>query len=402
MVTKDLNKKEKLLVEQTPQRSPDLTSRAAFIQEKNFHQNAYGDLPSITIDFINLNYDYPYYGKVNSDLISISPKKEVISQINNSDNTIFALNFVKDAFEDFLKKWNSFKRRNLLIEEGVLYSLQPQSGYEDVEQAYKNIMSVYGDELINFIINNNHSNKIKDLRSFIKIFSYFVDAQTPFLPVTLSFFNLSRFFDMRGSGLIIDLSRSPKDKDQEKIKNWIQDPNFQLYKNTLEYYGFSIEKNTPWRIVANIDSIPMQEYMKKYKINKNNLFKNYYNNLNLKDLNLLKENTTQFYENFIDQFPKIVKSKSKICNNKAFVSTESKERKPAIDNSISDLQWLRLYVFTRAREVNVSWEQAKFETIVDICHRLSTELDLKSAMRYLEGVISTKQDTKRKNKNFTF
>jgi hypothetical protein len=62
------------------------------------------------------------------------------------------------------------------------------------------------------------------------------------------------------SGLIIEIAEDDYDDDFNKGYKFL-DENFQLVANIAAQYGFLIDKNIPWRLVADISSPAMQEYM---------------------------------------------------------------------------------------------------------------------------------------------
>lgn len=396
----DLNKEEKLLTPQEASRSPSLTSRASFIQEKNFHLTAYSDLFGITNEFVDFNYKNSLYGKVDKNLISIYPKSEFLTQVPNISENIFLINFVTDALVDFLTRWNSFKINEKIFDDGVIFNLTPKTGYQDVQSSYEEFMSIHSEKFINFIRSKNYKSKIKNLLTFINVFSKFINVHTPILPFTMSSFSSSKFFDVRGSGLVIDFSSDEKNSDKNKINKWIKSPNFQLFKNTLEYYGFSIEKNTPWRVVANINSIPLKKYMDRYQIKENNLFNLYFNKINLIEIEIYKNFIINNYKTFIEKEPSVLISKSEICNSKVIIEKSIIKRSSNL--ILEDEVWNRLYLFSRFRESNSSMTQEEFEQILRNQWRLQKNLDLESSMHYVEKKISKRKAEKIKNRNFDF
>ena len=79
------------------------------------------------------------------------------------------------------------------------------------------------------------------------------------------------------TGLSISFSEDKHDDDRLKITKWINDPNFQFFVNTAAKYSFFVDKNAPWRIVADLGSPVMLEYCKTFgALNINNVFNNFY------------------------------------------------------------------------------------------------------------------------------
>ena len=68
------------------------------------------------------------------------------------------------------------------------------------------------------------------------------------------------------NGYIVEVAKSQShDNDLTKDK-WITDPGFDYYIRGAAMHGFKVDRNAPWRLVANLESRTMAKYMSKYKI----------------------------------------------------------------------------------------------------------------------------------------
>lgn len=399
----DLEKEEKLVQFSEPLRTKNLSSRSAFEQEKNFHLKAYKDLSFISKEFVNINYEDLHYGRVNNLEISIKPKKELLVQISKAENTVFALNFVAQAYENFSLFWDLLKRRNALEEKSNIYDLKLYSGFKDINTSYQSLYEKYYTKLESFVDSKNLDKSILDFKSFLKVFIQFANLQAPLLPITKSFYNLSKFFDVKGSGLILEFQEKNIIEDKIVYKQWIKDPNFEIYKNSLEQFGFSIDKSVPWRIIANISSIPMKQYMQEFQINSANIYDTFYDRIHLEDLQALQEKITYLYNTYVTNKRLMVETSSKICNGNLVIEKKRIYREPVKDYSnISKQSWIRLYIYFRAREVNLGWDQAKFDLIVKNAIDLEKNVDISAAMRYIEPHLNVHVKSTRKNNTFSF
>lgn len=402
----DLNKEESLLVEtQEPSRKKGLSSRAAFIQEKNFHKNAYNSLTRTTQQFVNYSYDNMHYGKIDNNSYSITPKKEFLKQIKTREGSLFAFNFVVDAFQDFIDFWSFLQRRQSLKEDSEIYELKPLSAFVDLDMSYSKMYEVYKNKFFTFIDQNKYTNQILDFKTFLHAFISFVDTQVPLLPITKGFYNTSKFFDIKGNGLTIQFADTNKADDNKRYNLWIKDENFEIYKNSLEQYGFMIDKSNPWIISANINSIPMKKYLKKYQTESDQFFEKFYNKVHLSELTDLQQILLKMYNEFVAPRKSFVKVESKICkNDEVKVKTEQLFRQELknLDGQLSTEKWIRFYLFLRAREVNLNLTQAEFNIMVKTAADLEKGLDLSAAMRYVEPLLNKAISDKIKNKNYQF
>ena len=53
---------------------------------------------------------------------------------------------------------------------------------------------------------------------------------------------------------------------------WLEDPNWTMFTKLAARYGFVVDKNIPWRLIADLGSQPMAEYMDMYDTNLDLLF----------------------------------------------------------------------------------------------------------------------------------
>lgn len=155
------------------------------------------------------------------------------------------------------------------------------------------------------------------------------------------------------------------------LKVFLTDPNYEIYRRLAREHGFLVDKNIPWRLVANLNHPYM---LKKQKLNgffgdKNNLdqiFKLGYTNPHREDIELLRIHFGGFYRALIESFPEVVSYKETICNGKRTVKTIKTKREPLKDafyangqlnknssyiREYGDLFWLRAYLYFKLYEV---------------------------------------------------
>ena len=83
-------------------------------------------------------------------------------------------------------------------------------------------------------------------------------------PVTKTGMTYSRFYNPMFSGLCIEISTADHGDDEWKFRNFINNYNFKLYSLAASKFGFLIDKNAPWRLVANLNSAQMKSYINNY------------------------------------------------------------------------------------------------------------------------------------------
>ena len=135
-----------------------------------------------------------FFGRTDQDRNIIQPKREFLKTIaQNNEGTILALSFVVDAFFEFKKEWLGLLNKNNLDRNSKLLTLNVINGFKDINILYYNLMEIYFKQLVEYIQKHNKNKEIIEFRNFLDVFAEFLDKQTPFAPVFLSSFNISRF-----------------------------------------------------------------------------------------------------------------------------------------------------------------------------------------------------------------
>ncbi len=401
----DLERKEPLIVDEFPKGKNNLSSRATFLQRKNYELQAFSD-PKISYNQpLDILYKYMFYGRTDQDQTPIQIKNNRLKQIPQIQNTVLALDFVADAFIDFRNYWISLANKGVLETRSPLYNLNIKTGWIDLNQFYYDLMSIYYNKLKLFIKNNKKDKDIRDFNTFVGVFVQFLDIQTPFLPFTRSISNISRFNSPNTSGIVLELKKEDYGNDSTKIEKYLNDPNFVLFKNTAMKYGFIIDKNAPWRIFADIDSVALKPYLDKNKTDVGNFYNEYYEKSRYLDIDVLKPYVTQMYNAYVSSKPSITEIKFEICNGKTVLKQRKTKRRKTTEKEISfipDDVWIRFYIFIRAREQNAEMTQEHFEQLVSKCCALNKTLDERRMIDYLENNLRKPSLSSRKERNFHF
>ena len=85
-------------------------------------------------------------------------------------------------------------------------------------------------------------------------------------PFTLPAFIKSTYCPINVSGLVIEIADIKCDNDLEKINKFYESRNWEFYLTTCANMGFMVDRNNPWRLVANISSAPMADASMAYGV----------------------------------------------------------------------------------------------------------------------------------------
>ena len=326
------------------------------------------------IDFWNR---VDYYGRIDKKGMPIICNERYLKAITSvkGDSNPLAMNFVADAFDDFSTAMNRLRQTSpgTVSEESLLFPVEAVSGWTSPREGYANWMSNYFDVYANTYlkIRQEESNRITSFAGFVDSLFNFIQDNLADIPIAFSSYVLSRWSPITTNGLVIDVYEGNSSDDKSKFESFLTDPNYEIYRRLAREHGFLVDKNIPWRLVANLNHPHM---LKKQKLNgffgdKNNLdqiFKLGYTNPHREDIELLRIHFGGFYRALIESFPEVVSYKETICNGKRTVKTIKTKREPLKDafyangqlnknssyiREYGDLFWLRAYLYFKLYEV---------------------------------------------------
>tara|TARA_A100001515_G_C4590640_1_gene215845 strand:+ start:1103 stop:2458 length:1356 start_codon:yes stop_codon:yes gene_type:complete len=264
----------------------------------------------------------PFYGKVNFDGNMIYPSEKYLKKLRTlnsvTKNQLYALNFVTDAFSDLQDYVDRASSLGLLNTNNALANLSPVKSWTSLHTMYGGVVDALYSSLINQYLEKpseffglNHA-RPKDFDDFMKSMkNVFNNDQKRYMLTRASFIS-SVNCPFYISGLVIEVAPSiGYSNDHLKDSTFLKSANFKFYMNTLKKFGFMADKNYPGRIIADIGSPPMQEYMAKYGITFDNLFENYFYKASDYDFNNVKIYLSQFYNTYVSQFPAKSETKGK-------------------------------------------------------------------------------------------
>lgn len=205
----------------------------------------------INKNYIDLWYDVPYYGKVDRKGFLVAPKKVNLTYSFNED--LVTHKFVAQAFNEamyFLNRASAAGRTRL---GGLLNDFSPRRSFIDSENNYlaytASILELFNSEIL--IAGKRVLNFDNYVCQFLK---YLFSTQDAFF----SYYSIFAGFStpIGASGLAIEFDVEDHDNDDLKNK-FYSDNEFGKYVNTMANFGFRINKNAPWQIIADLNSKPM-------------------------------------------------------------------------------------------------------------------------------------------------
>ena len=189
---------------------------------------------------------------------------------------------------------------------------------------------------------------------------------------------------------MIDTVNTPEHGDDyAKYAGWLMDDNYDLYAETALRFGFVVDVNAPWRLVADVMSPPMAAYMEKYGVkNLKEMFEAYYIPAYKYDIDILRHYMRNMYNSYIVASPNIkVKVPSECQDGKTVWKLTKREivTKEEFASRYPPRYWIRLYTWLKAKEADKLWSQRKFEAVVKKAQAYEKALNIEVALKYISG-----------------
>ena len=214
------------------------------------------------------------YGRVNRIFVPItipqsSTRLKSISSKTQTAQNFKALNFVVDAFVDLQKHFDKCILLNKIDKsDEFLSSLKVYRAYMDPHDRYRKYISKFYNILK--VDRSFQANTIEDFNDLADTLTDNFQKIGLSNPLTFPAFIKSRKNPINISGLAIEIANLDASNDKEKIDKFINSKNWGFYLNTCRTYGFMVDENVPWRLVADIGSQPMLEYASRYGLSNTN------------------------------------------------------------------------------------------------------------------------------------
>ena len=251
---------------QDPKGKNSLNSKELFKQREIYRDLAYpDDLPDIPQP-IDVWYNKFLYGKVDPEGNAVFLNEDMLKKLPSEEGDIFALNFVVDAFED-LQNYMAVaaNRGKISTEDSKYFPVEPKRGWTSVQNRYfEHIDAIYQAFTSTYLGLKENNKKLVTFKDFMDIFWTYIKEIQPDFPFTRTGFIMSHYCPIATTGLVVEVSDDDHGDDEIKFEDFINDDNFFFFVAAARRFGFRVDKNAPWRLIADVKSETMQDYMSRY------------------------------------------------------------------------------------------------------------------------------------------
>lgn len=330
----------------------------------------------------NFNFaERAQYGRIDQVFDTVFPNKITLKTLKNPDkeaNYYIAQNFVADAFERFVAKMKqAVTFGNCPSDHPYLSEIKVYKAFVDPYALYNEYMENLLDEFVNSI----NEKSILTFDDWVKSFLFFSKKNGAKFPITFSGFQRTDKSNIFTSGLAISISDLKADDDTKKQQFFLDYPALDFYINAAKQYGFYVNRDAPWILIADLDSPALSLYLQNYTLSTvNQIFFQNYSKCYKEDIRLLTSLLETSYNQFIILNPYNTEldtscKKTKInINNKKIIN--NKYNNIFYINIIIDLYNIEQYNILTPADIQRIKEKAIF---------FEKKLDISRSMDYISS-----------------
>jgi hypothetical protein len=260
-----------------------------FEGRRDYEEDAPQNFVKPTFDLWSSSY---YYGRINEagDAVFLS---EAFLKPLSSSKEMYALNFVSEAFLEWIEHFTLIMKKKGRGE--ALKSLKASKAWTSIHDLYHTYTENKFERFTRYISQYEINKEIKNFNDFMEYFLKFNEIERN-LPVCRSSFISSKYCNPFVSGMVISLETTNQSDDSAK-QRFISEPDFELYTKTLSKFGFRVNKNAPWVIIADLKSKYMKEKIKKFT--EGNLYDDFFYAAWESDMEPLRRYLIHYYNGFV-------------------------------------------------------------------------------------------------------
>ena len=238
-----------------------------------------------------------------------------------------------------------------------------------------------------FLAEPERQQKVFSVTEYVNQFMEFLSTMGSDYPVTLTGWRKSRKSSLLSTGLGVSISDLDCAVDEQK-EEFLFDKNCtQFYYQAAKQYGFSVSKQCPWVLVADLDSAGSAEYMARNGIaSPRHFFQRFYIKTYTLDIDLLRPIIRKSYNDFVknNKFHKDIKVCNKDHNKLIYKNIFRKNINKLDYNNQYDLYyWIPYYIKIRNMEDEHPYDEPSIVRITQKASEFEKLLDKERAMGYI-------------------
>lgn len=339
------------------------------------------------------------YGIVDTNMDVIAPLGVFLSEVPSTDkNKKYVLDFVADAFNEMNEYLKSAASIGKFSKASPYYNMTVAVAHEKEEMILIKNEELWSRSFKEYLVNDTEeAASITNAKSFNASFLKYVrskikNGKTITKTATILSSNFSSFM----GGLIIDIAKDQADNDTIKFDKYLTDKEFSTFADACKRYGFLLDANVPWRLIADISSPAMLGrhgnhigFMTRKGISSvEDLFSTYYYKTYVDEIEYIKNMFYKAYQSLVKETPFYDFDYKKLdsCSFKQPTSAPreiiTKEKYLSL---FTDKYWVRILTYIRNYEEQRGLKQQEFENIVREANNFASIGRTQEAIVYVNG-----------------
>jgi len=326
------------------------------------------------------------------------------NNLKSVGNKIYALNFVADNFVE-LQTFVASRRAEgiFVLPPNDLLKMEAKKAYEDLTPKYDSVVNLILKLFIqNYLVPFNKVDLIKNFDDFMQeFFNYGETIGKDFL-ITREKFISSKFNNSLHNGLTIEVSGDSHDELIAKYEKYYENPNFVLLNQSVKQFGFFIDRNAPWRLIANLNSPIMQSAAMKYIkasfdtedsgeepkiVFRRDFYAFYYQKAYKVEIENLKRLMFDFYTELTNLFPDYINhTETKKCIKK-IIYPKRKITQEEFRRKYKENYWIKTFFNIRKIELNLKVDDKEQKRIEKEIDALTKNVDINRVLDYTQSQI---------------
>ncbi len=217
------------------------------------------------VELFDTHYQNCHYGLLNEDYepvcLNTDNNLANLGKFSNNEAGIYAANFVTRAFEDFRRYYVATTLEKRLEFPPVIGQPTPVRAFSNFDSVWSIYIQRQIQDYAQLLIS-----ELNDIDDHKEILFRLIKDNVEEFPITKSGFLLSNKCQLSVSGLTIELAQLPYDIDAEKSQLF-NSFEYSCFAELVSEMGFYIDKNAPWRLIANLDSPLIRNKILEYAPN---------------------------------------------------------------------------------------------------------------------------------------
>jgi len=361
-----------------------------YYERGKYHLGAYEDFEASPRVVRDMTFgEYQMYGRIDTNMLPVVPNEQHMVNIvspQSQEATVRVFDFVAEAFENIKTAFRNACLLNAIPQEDPYLSvINAVKGYESPIELYsqymEGILTVYAET---YIVAQNRRSKIITINDYMNGLVKYLKILTSNIPLTFSSWQKTKKSSIFTTGIAISIADLSIDDDGLKEEFFLTNRAFQYYINACRQHGFSIVKNSPWVIFADLDSKIMKEkhLSKRLIASAASLFANRFTPAYEYDLELLEEVILRNYNKFVLFYP--IEKKYTVCNNnKLIYNIINRNRIDSVSDSLITSQLIRVYANMKNIEERYTFKKSDLQILINNAKNINKKFDSARAIGYI-------------------